>query len=173
MDLQTIRRRTAYSDSKQATLKADTRTWLRSLHDRYSIALTLTLKQTIVESTGLGTYKRQITANDAKNTAQHFIKKLNKEVFKNSAKRHNKTLHYIVVCEGERSCKHLHLHFAIGGIGTDRLKEMNGHINNAKQYVQNIDKEFKADIADSNWMDYITKELGNRDTDNIFWDLMV
>jgi hypothetical protein len=50
---------------------------------------------------------------------------------------------------------------------------MNRHINNAKQYVQNIDKEFKADIADSNWMDYITKELGNRNTDNIFWDLMV
>jgi hypothetical protein len=67
----------------------------------------------------------------------------------------------------------LHLHFAIGGIATDRLKEMNRHINNAKQYVQNIDKEFKADIADSNWMDYITKELGNRDTENIFWDLMV
>ena len=173
MDLQTIRRKTAYSDSNVAKLKADTRTWLRSLRDRYSIACTLTLKQTITENTQLGTYKRQITTNDAKNTAQHFIKQLNKEVFKNSAKRHNKTLHYIVVCEGERSCKRLHLHFAIGGIGTDRLKEMNRHINNAKQYVQNIDKEFKTDIADSNWMDYITKELGNRDTENIFWDLMV
>ena len=173
MDLQTIRHKTAYNDSDTATLKADTRTWLRSLHDRYSIACTLTLKQTITEKTQLGTYKRQITAYDAKNTAQHFIKKLNKEVFKNSAKRHNKTLHFIVVCEGERSSKHLHLHFAIGGIGTDRLKEMNRHINNAKQYVQNIDKEFKATIADSNWMDYITKELGNKDTDNVFWDLMV
>jgi hypothetical protein len=173
MDLQTIRRKTAYSDSNVATLKAETRTWLRSIHNRYSIACTLTLKQTITENTQLGTYKRQITTNDAKNTAQHFIKQLNKEVFKNSAKRHNKTLHYIVVCEGERSCKRLHLHFAIGGIATDRLKEMNRHINNAKQYVQNIDKEFKADIADSNWMDYITKELGNKDTDNVFWDLMV
>ena len=173
MDLQTIRHKTAYNDSNKANLKADTRTWLRSLNNRYSIACTLTLKQTIVENTAKGTYKRQITVNDAKNTAQHFIKKLNKEVFKNSAKRHNKTLHYIVVCEGERSSKHLHLHFAIGGIGTDRLKEMNRHINNAKQYVQNIDKEFKADIADSGWMDYITKELGNKDTDNVFWDLMV
>jgi phenylalanyl-tRNA synthetase alpha subunit len=173
MDLQTIRRKTAYSDSNVAKLKADTRTWLRSLHDRYSIACTLTLKQTIAEHTAKGTYKRQITVNDAKNTAQHFIKQLNKEVFKNSAKRHNKTLHYIVVCEGERSYKRLHLHFAIGGIATDRLKEMNRYINNAKQYVQNIDKEFKADIADSNWMDYITKELGSKDTENIFWDLMV
>ena len=54
MDLQTIRRKTAYNDSKQATLKADTRTWLRSLHNRYSIACTLTLKQTITENTQLG-----------------------------------------------------------------------------------------------------------------------
>ena len=69
MDLQTIRRKTAYSDSNVAKLKADTRTWLRSLHDRYSIACTLTLKQTITENTQLGTYKRQITVNDAKNTA--------------------------------------------------------------------------------------------------------
>ena len=173
MDLQTIRRKTAYSDSNVAKLKADTRTWLRSLHDRYSIACTLTLKQTITENTQLGTYKRQITTNDAKNTAQHFIKQLNKEVFKNSAKRHNKTLHYIVVCEGERSCKRLHLHFAIGGIGTDRLKEMNRHIQKAITCVQNLDRQFEATIADSGWMDYITKELGNKDTDNIFWDLMV
>ncbi len=172
MNLQTIRKKTAYNETAKATIKDETRTWLRGMQDRYAIALTLTLKQTIEESTGLGTYKRQITVNDAKNTAQHFIKVLNKQYFKNSAKRHNKTLNYIAVCEGERSSKHLHLHFAIGGIQADRLKEMNRHINNAKQYVQNIDKEFKATIADSNWMDYITKELG-KDTDNIFWDLMV
>ena len=41
------------------------------------------------------------------------------------------------------------------------------------EFITSIDKEFKADIADSNWMDYITKELGNKDTDNVFWDLMV
>ena len=65
MDIQTIRRKTAYSDSSVAKLKADTRTWLRSLHDRYSIACKLTLKQTITENTQLGTYKRQMTVNDA------------------------------------------------------------------------------------------------------------
>jgi hypothetical protein len=127
----------------------------------------------IDENTQLGTYTRKITVNDAKNTAQHFIKQLNKEVFKNSAKRHNKTLNYIVICEGQRSNKRLHLHFAIGGIGTDRIKEMERHINNAKKYVQNIYRQYEATIADSGWMDYITKELGNNDTENVFWDLMV
>ena len=173
MDLYTIRRKTAYNDSKQATLKAETRTWLRSLHDRYSIACTLTLKQMIVENTQLGTYKRQITVNDAKNTAQHFTKVLNKLYFKNSAKRHNKTLNFIVICEGEKSFKRIHLHLAIGGIETRRLKEMNRHIQKAITYVQNLDRQFETKIADSGWMDYITKESGNKDTDNIFWDLMV
>jgi hypothetical protein len=173
MDLQTIRLKTAYSDSNVAKLKADTRTWLRSLHDRYSIACTLTLKQTITENTQLGTYKRQITTNDAKNTAQHFIKQLNKEVFKNSAKRHNKTLNYIVVCEGEKSFKRIHLHLAIGGIETRRLKEMNRHIHKAITCVQNLDRQFETKIADSGWMHYITKDLGNKETENVFWDLMV
>ena len=173
MDLQTIRHKTAYYETTTATAKAETRTWLKSIHNRYSIACTLTLKQTITESTHLGTYKRQITTNDAKNTAQHFIKVLNKLYFKNSAKRHNKTLNYIVVSEGQRSGKNIHLHLAIGGVDTHRLKEMNRHIQKAIMYVQNLDTQFKAKIADSGWMDYITKELGNKDTDNIFWDLMV
>ncbi len=55
MNLQTIRKKTAYNETAKATIKDETRTWLRGMQDRYAIALTLTLKQTIEESTGLGT----------------------------------------------------------------------------------------------------------------------
>ena len=41
----------------------------------------------------------------------------------------------------------------------------------AKLYVEHVDAEHKVDIADSGWMEYITKELGRRDTDNVFWRL--
>jgi len=172
MDLQTIRHKTAYSVNNAVTLKAVTRDWIRSLSSSYTLALTLTLKQTLQIDTALGTVKRKITLSDAQNIAQHFIKQLNREYFKSSAKRHNKTLKYIVICEGTRSYKNLHLHLLIGDIKTHRLKEMAYLIDNAKTRVHNIDREYKVDIAgDTGWAEYITKEVG-KDTDNIFWDLL-
>ena len=48
------------------------------------------------------------------------------------------------------------------------IKEL---VANAKSKVAGIDKQFDVDIADSGWMEYLTKELGKADTDNVLWDL--
>ena len=74
--------------------------------------------------------------------------------------------------EGERTKKNLHLHMAIGG-KPDYVKwnELSTLVSNAKRKVVEIDEEYKVDIVDSGWSEYITKELGMYDTDNIFWDL--
>jgi hypothetical protein len=44
-------------------------------------------------------------------------------------------------------------------------------VRNAKRKINEINEEHKVDIVDSGWSEYITKELGMADTDNVFWDL--
>jgi hypothetical protein len=44
-------------------------------------------------------------------------------------------------------------------------------VSNAKNKVAGIDRHFDVAIADSGWMEYLTKELGKTDTDNVLWDL--
>ena len=40
-----------------------------------------------------------------------------------------------------------------------------------KLLVENIDEQHKVALADSGWMQYITKECGKHDTDNVLWQL--
>ncbi len=79
----------------------------------------------------------------------------------------------MVVVEGARTHKNLHLHIAIGNIPAYvKFNNFDVLVRNAKLKVEQIDDQHKLAIAgDSGWMDYITKELGMKDTDNILWDL--
>lgn len=61
MKLAEIRRRTAYNPNALPTVKAATRTWVSAMANNFPLALTLTLKQTIVEETPKGTVRRAIT----------------------------------------------------------------------------------------------------------------
>ena len=140
---------------------------------QYPIALTLTLKQTIVEETAFGITKRAISVEDCKRIAKRFMQKLNKLVFKNAAKRYNKSLKYVVACEGINSYKNLHLHLQIGNFPSHiKLNNIDNLIAQAKALVSNIDMQYKVDIADNGWAEYITKEITNKNSDSIFWDLM-
>ena len=138
------------------------------------MALTLTLKQTIVETTDRGTYKRRLTRTDCEHIAKRFTQKLDREIFGiRKAGRVGYTLKYLPIVEGERSNKNLHLHFAIGGLPSYvKLNEFENHVINAKMYVSYIDTEHKVDIADNGWIEYITKEVGTKDTDNVLWTLL-
>ena len=76
------------------------------------------------------------------------------------------------VVEGERSCKNLHLHFAIGGLPNYiKFNKFDALVKIAKLQVEHIDAEHKVDICDSGWLEYLTKELGTKDTDNVLWTL--
>ena len=174
MKLQDIRIRTAYNPLALPTQKAATRTWLSGMSKDFPLALTLTLKQTIVETTDRGTYKRKLTRVDCEHIAKRFKQKLDREVFgKRKAGRVGYTLKYLPIIEGERSNKKLHLHFAIGGLpSTIKLNKFNELVTNAKLLVENIDAEHKVDITDSGWIEYITKEVGTKDTDNVLWTLL-
>lgn len=173
MNLQQIRYKTAYTANAQATYKAETRRFAHNLVQQYPIALTLTLKQTVSVTNAKGSYKRAINVDDCKAVAKRFMQKLDKEVYGNAAKRYNKTLDYIAVCEGLHSDKHLHLHMRIGTLPTHvKLNQITHKIHKIKQLVKQIDTQFDVQIADNGWTEYITKEISKRNTDAIFFDLM-
>lgn len=172
MRLEDIRQQLCCKETQIQTVKSATQTWLCSLSNQYPIAINLTLKQTIVYTNPKGTVRRKINRQDCELIAQRFIQKLNQQVFGHSAKRHGKKLDYLVVVEGERSNKNLHLHMAIGNIPSHiKLNQIEQLVIQAKVLVENIDEQHKVDIADSGWMQYITKECGQHDTDNVLWEL--
>ncbi|MBU3595120.1 hypothetical protein ICN10_01745 [Polynucleobacter sp. 86C-FISCH] len=172
MKLAQIRQKTAFNPNALPTQKVATRDWLRSIHKNYPVALTLTLKQVIEVKSNKGSYYKKIDKEECRQIAKRFTQKLNQQIFGNSAKRYGKGLKYLIVVEGERSCKNLHLHMAIGEIPSHiKWNEIKGLVDNAKTKVVGIDKESEVSIADSGWMDYLTKELGRADTDNVLWDL--
>ena len=173
MKLQDIRTRTAYNPLALPTQKAATRTWLSGMSKDYPLALTLTLKQTIVETSARGSYKRKLTRADCERIAKRFIQKLNREAFgKRGAEKYGYSLMYLVVVEGERSNKNLHLHFAIGGLPSHvKFNEFDKLVTSAKSCVDYIDTEHMVKLADSGWIEYITKEIGSKDTDNVLWTL--
>lgn len=173
MKLHEIRERTAYNPNELPTQKAATRTWLSTMSKDFPLALTLTLKQTIVEKTDRGTYTRQLTREDCEKIAKRFTQKLNREVFgKRGADKFGRTLKYLPVVEGERSRKNLHLHFAIGGLPSYvKYSQFADLVTSAKLNVEHIDTQHKVDTTDSGWFEYITKEVGTKDTDNVLWNL--
>jgi hypothetical protein len=173
MQLANIRQKLAYNPKAQLTAKHSTRTFLNSLSTQYPLALTLTLKQCIEIKNAKGVHYKQINRDDVRNIARHFTHKLNKQVFGSSAKRFGKGLKYLIVVEGERSHKHLHIHMAIGDLPSYvKWNEVNTLVQNAKLSVEGLDEQYKLVIAgDSGWMEYLTKELGKHDTDNVLWDL--
>ena len=173
MKLQDIRTRTAYNPNALPTQKAAVRAWLGGMSKEFPLSLTLTLKQTIVEKNDRGIYRRALTRDDCEHIAKRFTQKLNRQVFgKYAADKCGKSLSYLPVIEGERSNKHLHLHFAIGGL-PDHVKfnQFDALVTKAKLQVEHIDVQNKVDLTDSGWMEYITKEVGTKDTDNVLWTL--
>lgn len=173
MNIADIRERLAYNPTATPTVKAATSAWLNGITSHYPIALTLTLKQQVAYENAKGACVRAITQTDCERIAKRFTQKLNRAVFgKRKARTQSASLKFITVVEGERSGKRLHLHFAIGGLpSTLKLSEFANRVRQAKVLVEGIDEQHKLDIADSGWMDYICKELSNKDTDNVLWTI--
>jgi hypothetical protein len=109
---------------------------------------------------------------DCDRVAKRFIQKLNRQAFGKAAERNGKSLRYLVVVEGERTAKLLHLHLAVGGLPKTYLpNQFATMVKNAANLVREIDTQHDVQIMDSGWTDYITKELGRSDTDNVLWHL--
>jgi hypothetical protein len=172
MDLYEIRKRTAYEPNAAPTQKHAVRSWLTSLRSEYQFAVTLTIKPYIELKLEHGINYKRLVRGDCDRIAQRFIQKLNRQVFGKAAERYGKTLRYLVVVEGERTAKQLHLHLAVGGLPKHYLaKQFVTMVKNAAALVRELDTQHDVQIMDSGWTDYITKELGHSDTDNVLWHL--
>jgi hypothetical protein len=171
MKLEQIRKRTAYPESIKPTCKSALRAWLLERANDYPFALTLTLKTSIKVNTEKGAFHKKLTREDCEKAVERFEWKLNQVVFgTRSTKAYGRTLNFIPVLEGERSSKNLHLHLAIGGFPKFvRLNEVTVLIDKAKSYVDILNSESAITIADTGWCDYISKEAGRWDTDNVLW----
>jgi len=173
MKLSEIRQRVGYDAKQPPSVKDATRSMLCSRSAQYPYALTLTLKQTVRTTNSLGSSARTLKREDCVRIAKRFQQKLNRQVFgKRAAEVHGKGLRYLVVLEGERSNKHLHLHLAIGGMPRHvKPNLVPAYVSAAKQLVAELDTQYKLDIADSGWLEYMSKEATRNDADNVLWEL--
>lgn len=172
-NLADIRIKTAYNPKSKPTVKQAVRAMANGLHKQFPIALTLTLKQHMHVKNANGVFIAKLQRSDCDRIAKRFTQKLNREVFgKRAAERHGMALSYFVVVEGQRSSKNLHLHLAIGNLPKHvAFNQIDALVCEAKKHVCEIDEQHKVDLADSGWMEYITKEVGTHDTDNVLWQL--
>lgn len=171
MKLAQIREKVAYLEQPKNDLKMAGRIWAQGAF-KGNIALTLTLKQSLSIASANGTFNKRLDRDDCHRIARRFKKKLNQLIYGNAVKRHQKSLQYLISVEGGSSGMNLHLHMTIGGFPEHvKLNEIENLIIKAKNKIAEIDEEYKADICDSGWAEYIVKEIGKKNTDSILWDL--
>lgn len=168
-----IREKTAYSSTAKLSLKQAARGFARQINDHYPVALTLTLKQYSAIKNANGICYSKLKPEDCNKIAKRFTQKLNRAVFgKRGAEQYGKGLKYLIVVEGQRSYKNLHLHMAIGALPKHvALNQLQALVCKAKKQVSQIDEQYAIKAADSGWIDYITKEVSKHDTDNVLWEL--
>ena len=172
MDIVEIRRRTAFDPNAKPTQKSAVRDWAHGMSNDYQFAVTLTFKQSIAVKNNNGIYIHKLHRTDCDAIARRFTQKLNRQAFGKAAERYNKSLRYLAIVEGERSRKNLHLHLAVGNFPKTYLpNQFTTMVQNAVHLVRELDEQHDVQVMDSGWIDYITKELGRKDTDNVLWQL--
>jgi hypothetical protein len=64
------------------------------------------------------------------------------------------------------------LHMAVGNFPKNiSFNQFPIQVQNAIDLVSELDEQHNVQIFDGGWTDYITKELGRKDTDNVLWQL--
>ena len=170
MNLAQIRQKTAYLEQPKNDLKMAGRIW--SQHFEGTVAVTLTLKQSFKVETNAGTYYKRLDIEECGRIARNFQKKLNQLIYKNAAKRNQKSLKYLISVEGGAGGLNLHLHMGIGEFPRHiKFNEIEGLILKAKNKVPEMNKEYEVKLCDTGWNEYIVKTIGKTNTDSILWDL--
>lgn len=146
------------------------REFLPQLISEHNVGVTLTLKKSWYSMNGK--MKVIFFLHDANTDliAKRFMHILNKLIWKNSYKNKKSCLKTISVVEDGFGKKHTHIHCAIGNFPSDfKFRDLPRLVKKASNECFEIDAQHKEDIADSGWIEYITKEIGKRDTDKVQW----
>ena len=119
---------------------------------------------------GLMKVNHFLSSDDLPTITKRLENKLNKIIWKNGFGRYGKSLKFFKVWHDGFGTKRIHLHYAVGNFPPNfKLNTLRGIVETASKQCYEIDFEHKEDIADSGWLEYITKEVGKKDTDKVLW----
>jgi len=170
MTLFEIRQIIQASELHRPNCRTATRQFLLGLSSDYKVALTLTLNQKWFDKYGKMRVDHYLKAEDIPYIYARFQHQLNKLIWKSRYTRFDEKVLFMRAWEDGQGEKRIHLHAALGNFPTDfRLNKLPSLIEKASRQCFEIDFQHKEDICDSGWIEYITKEVGKRDTDKILW----
>ncbi len=171
MKLAEIRERVALMEFDKNNCRDAVREMLRPQMKDFEVMLTLTLKQSWHDKNGVMKVKHYLSIEDLPSICERFEHKLNKLVWKSRYTRHkSERLKIIKAWEDGRGTKRKHLHLLIGNLPNHmKFNEFPKLVEDAAKQCYEIDAQYDATLCDTDALDYITKEVGKRNTDNILW----
>ncbi|WP_430227054.1 hypothetical protein [Paraburkholderia tropica] len=138
----------------------------------FSHAVTLTMKPRREIMTDKGPTIQHLTVIEAKENFRQFVRRLNTIIYKNAAARFGASVYVIPVIEGIATDKLLHYHCMIGNF-RDGVNEASIARAIRTAWQQTAFGNTQIDIqplTSDGWIDYITKELGKGEADNVDFD---
>lgn len=158
--------------NKNEKIRQETQEWMLSKASNFTHAFTLTMKPYRECMTIKGLTRQYLTEIEAKENFRQFIQCLNTIVYGNAAKRFGASVHVIPVLEGIVTDKQLHYHGMIGNFraGTTDTQTIDAiRIAWYKTDFGNVEIDVQP-LTPEGWIDYITKEVGIGDADNVDYD---
>lgn len=170
MNLYDIRQIITNSELDRIDCRSATRSYLASMANDYQVAMTVTLHQKWFDKNGMLKITHFLSSQDLPTICARFEAKLNKLIWKNGFDRFGKSLKFFKVWEDGYGTKRIHLHYALGNFPKNfKLNTLRHLVEKAARQCYEIDIEHKEVICDSGWLEYITKEVGKKDTDKVLW----
>lgn len=171
MKLTEIREKLDKNGLLKETCRDAARSFIRSNSNQFKVMLTLTLKQSWYDKNGLMKVSHYLTTEDIPVIYSRFEHKLNRLVWKSKYTRHqSERLDILKAWEDGFGTKRIHLHALIGNL--PEYLTFNSFACLVKEAVNEcyeMDSQYNGTLCDIDAVDYITKEVGKRDTDKIIW----
>ncbi len=141
--------------------------WLLKDAASYSHAATLTLKPYRNILTVRGEYVEHLTTIEAQRNFRLFLKRLNQNLFGNTAKRFGKSVSVLPVLEGDGDTKLLHYHCAIGNFPSTMPAHAIPKVIKCAWHQTPFGNEQVCvkPMQDAGWVRYMGKEIGSRNTE--------
>ncbi|WP_186123271.1 hypothetical protein [Burkholderia gladioli] len=159
-------------EKKNEEIKRETQEWMRKHASSFTHAVTLTMKQSREVMTTKGLTRQHLTEIEAKENFRLFLRNLSIVVYGKAAKRFGVSVHVIPVIEGLATDKRLHYHCMIGNFRPEyEDAQITSMIHAAwlKTDFGYAEIDVQPLEADG-WINYITKEVGMGDADNVDYD---
>lgn len=146
---------------------------LNSYSELCTHAVTLTMKQTLWIKTPRGRACIKLTPENASRNLRHALNRINRRFYGNGYKRKPEQYRLLVIAtlEGKNTDKRLHYHLQIGHLPANTTTdELHTAIADAWGVTDFADRQIDVQaLYGTNWLTYITKEIGNADTDCVDW----